>query len=262
MCSALLNQPRVFTGIPRFRIRTVSVTADSAATGYGALGRRLQVHPLDQNATYQVNSSQVSALRSARRRTTVLEINLVHGCDVLECGAGHCEIGDDGSASCRCDEGWTSPDACEQGDCLCSIQTCHSDCVSCVGAGPQDCVTCGKRKPFLRLDGSCQVSCAVGEYADESRTCHACNASCFSCSGPTSEDCVECSLVRGLPFWQEGKCVGECPAGSWANARRECVACDASCQTCSGPGSLACTSCLAHSCEQSWEFEVPLALIF
>ena len=63
-------------GIPKFRIRTVSVVPDSAATGYGSLGRRLAAGNPFANET--VNASAVAALAVARTRTTTMEINTVH----------------------------------------------------------------------------------------------------------------------------------------------------------------------------------------
>lgn len=219
-------------GIPKFRVRTVSVVEDSADTGYGQLGRRLQTAP---------------------RRTTTLEVNTVHPCDDLECGYGFCDVSDAGEAFCVCNEGWLTPDDCVQGDCICSKQDCHPDCLYCHHGkkGPFDCVSCGEAKPFFQADGSCGQACGVGRYTTVNQTCDDCHESCFSCSGPTADKCVECSLVRGAPFKHNGRCVSSCPDGFWTNSLRECVACDPSCQTCTGPGSLSCTSCYPHKCAES-----------
>ena len=72
-------------GIPRFRIRTVDIVPDSAATGHGALGRRLSTeggrrlsseggrrlgqsaHPLDGGVNYTMNASALAAFIGASR---------------------------------------------------------------------------------------------------------------------------------------------------------------------------------------------------
>ena len=221
-------------GIPKFRVRTKSVVADSAATGYGQLGRRLQSgDPL--------------------RKTITFELNTVHPCDDLECGNGECEVDDAGAAFCTCHEGWLTPGDCEQGDCMCSKQDCHPDCLYCHHGkkGPYDCVSCGSEKPFFQADGSCGQNCGLGKYTTPDQNCAECDSTCFSCSGPAEDQCVECSLVRGAPYMHNGRCVSDCPDGTWTNSLRECVACDPSCKTCSGPGSLACTSCTWHKCAES-----------
>ena len=246
-------------GIPRFRIRTVSVVPDSADTGFGALGRRLQAtHPLDANATYDVNHTALALLRATRTKTTTLEINTPHPCDDLQCGFGFCELSDAGDAYCVCERGWSSPSDCEEGDCKCSLQKCHADCLYCTGMQPTDCTACSERstKPFLQPDGSCGSVCAVGSFKNDSGACQPCTSvtgehTCMACSGPGDSDCTECSLARGLPYLDAGRCVGACPNGTWPNSRRECVPCDASCKTCDGPGSLSCLSCFPHKCATS-----------
>ena len=58
-------------GIPKFRVRTVSVVADTA----GSPGRRLGV---------------------GTKKTSTFELNTVHPCDDMECGRGECEVDDEG----------------------------------------------------------------------------------------------------------------------------------------------------------------------
>lgn len=43
---------------------------------------------------------------------------------------------------------------------------------------------------------------------------------------------------------EDGECVSECPDTAYLDHNGEnCIRCDATCITCTGPGDLTCTSC-------------------
>ena len=171
--------------------------------------------------------------------------------DGLRVGQEVCDDGNrvnfDGcNANCAIEDGFTcsgggpaSPDVCV---------TCHESCATCSGPSAMDCVTCAASFPFFDAPGSCLTSClSKGKYADISAVCQACSPDCGTCTGPASSDCVSCTSAR--PFLHSGTCVAECPiTGTFSGTDGSvptCVACDATCLTCSGAGSGDCLSCPA-----------------
>ena len=216
-------------GIPRFRVRRVTIVPDSEQTGYGTYGRRLQFHPMDGNISYKVNKSFFHKLQSSPTKTVILEINIAHPCDNLNCGiSGECRTDVEGRASCACEKGWLTPYSCDQGDCVCSVQECHHDCRLCSGTGPNDCTLCHPGQ-LLQMDNSCGTECGPNAFASAGK-CNSCNSLCLYCFGAMDNECTACSLTRGAPYLHLGQCVSECPPGTWTNAQRECIPCDASCR--------------------------------
>lgn len=69
--------------------------------------------------------------------------------------------------------------------------------------------------------------------------CAPCHESCETCTGSNSSQCIRCPSGR---FWNEGRCVGECPAHHYADYnQRECVECPPGCSECNAS---TCISCL------------------
>lgn len=123
---------------------------------------------------------------------------------------------------------------------------CHESCATCTGTLATDCVTCASSSPFLQPPGSCVASCTpLGKYAESNKQCTACDPTCGTCSGPTSSNCLTCT-GSATPFLSAGTCVAECADdefGATIGSGAVCTSCHASCQTCSGGGSMACLSC-------------------
>ena len=85
----------------------------------------------------------------------------------------------------------------------------------------------------------------------------ACFERCATCNGPSQNDCVSCN--SGFYKYLDTTCVGECPAGTFLDtSSQSCqgnssllllminyffIACDTTCQTCSGPLNTNCVSC-------------------
>ena len=84
----------------------------------------------------------------------------------------------------------------------------------------------------------------------------ACSGSCATCTGPNQNDCISCN--SGL-YLSINTCVDNCPSGTYLDtSSQSCqgnssllllminyffIACDTTCQTCSGSSNTDCTSC-------------------
>lgn len=69
--------------------------------------------------------------------------------------------------------------------------------------------------------------------------CLPCHESCDTCSGSNSSQCISCTAGH---YWNEGRCVHECPAHHYADGRyRECIECPPGCSECN---QTTCISCL------------------
>lgn len=110
-----------------------------------------------------------------------------------------------------------------------------SDCIgSCIG---------------VRYEGACVAACPALTFEVESSTCRPCDAGCNQeegCFGPGPHQCFSCAedsftvLSNNLT---RINCVGACPAGMYADERRQCHPCHAECEQCFGPSSTQCTHC-------------------
>ena len=123
------------------------------------------------------------------------------------------------------------------------------ECATCTGPDPSvDCQSCNSGYYFLAA-GQCASTCPIGWFPQSAtNTCEVCDVTCYSCSGPCALECLSCVS----PLWLVGaSCLASCPPGQFGaiqlDGTQVCFVCDASCLTCSGPGSTSCTSCLSTS---------------
>ena len=172
--------------------------------------------------------------------------------DGLRVGAEACDDGNrvsfDGcDANCAIEAGFTCSDGSASSADTCVA--CHASCATCTGPLAIDCATCAASFPFFNAPGSCLASCLpVGKYSDSSNVCQPCDPACGTCDGASSSDCVSCTSAS-TPFLSSGTCVAECPStgmfSGTVGAVATCIACDATCLSCSGAGSTDCLSCPA-----------------
>ncbi|XP_064005810.1 extracellular matrix organizing protein FRAS1 [Pogoniulus pusillus] len=114
---------------------------------------------------------------------------------------------------------------------------CHESCSSCWGAAENNCLSCKGTAQVLK-EGLCVASCGQGFYSKDG-ICRACDQFCATCY-PDQPRCLTCAPEKLL---HDGKCVSECPAGSFPSSNGRCRACHDSCSTCEGPLATHCTSC-------------------
>ncbi|KAJ6541936.1 insulin-like growth factor binding protein [Mycena capillaripes] len=180
------------------------------------------------------------------------------------------------SGICTCAPGFngTSCETCAPGFFGPTCQACPAGCQSCDEgiSGTGRCLTPPVTNPLslcnclngeCASDGSCTCNpgwitaangtacakCASGFFATSTGDCKVCELGCTSCADGTG-NCLTC----GDHFTQDQndatKCTTvpttaagvACPDGSFSNGTN-CVACSASCSTCSGPTSNDCTLC-------------------
>ena len=227
-------------GIPAARLRIVDVVADDASEG----GTRLRAR---SRRLRRLSGGEWSANGTHGASMATLEIVERGPCDGVECGAhGECVDG-----SCVCSAGWLSP----YNGAPCSRQSCFDNeyCSECSGPEDHQCTRCMGARPLLSTaDSTCVAACAASEYATADLRCAPCDSSCHACTGPGPSRCTSCRSFGGLSYLSSGRCEASCPQGTWADhAARSCHACVPSCQSCSGPGGDACTSCHPHPCSSS-----------
>ncbi|KAJ7494424.1 insulin-like growth factor binding protein [Mycena galericulata] len=180
------------------------------------------------------------------------------------------------SGTCTCAPGFngTSCETCSAGFFGPTCQACPAGCASCDEgiSGTGRCLTPPVANPLTACnclngecasDGTCACNpgwvtaangtacakCASGFFATSTGDCKVCQLGCTSCADGTG-DCLAC----GAHFTQDQndatKCTTvpttaagvACPDGSFSDGTN-CVACSASCDTCSGPTSNDCTLC-------------------
>ncbi|KCV68144.1 TKL protein kinase [Fonticula alba] len=113
-----------------------------------------------------------------------------------------------------------------------SCLPCHGSCGTCSGPGAGECLACPAGRAML--DGSCVGKCPSSHFEDAGQAagsvCRPCAASCASCAGPDADECTSC---HGIDLLFEGRCVDECPAGTFGcSASGRCDPCDARCAEC------------------------------
>ncbi|KPU75290.1 uncharacterized protein Dana_GF19273, isoform B [Drosophila ananassae] len=119
---------------------------------------------------------------------------------------------------------------------------CHSSCATCNGPTELDCITCRPSRYVWK--NKCLNSCPSGFFADKKRLeCMPCQEGCRSCT--SNGICSEC-----LENWTlaKDKCIvpgsEACSESEFLSQSKDhCLACDASCESCSGPSETNCTSC-------------------
>ncbi|KAJ7778743.1 insulin-like growth factor binding protein [Mycena maculata] len=180
------------------------------------------------------------------------------------------------SGTCTCAPGFngTSCETCSEGFFGPTCQSCPAGCSLCDQgiSGTGRCLTPPVTNPLTTCncingecasDGTCACNpgwvtaangtacakCASGFFATTTGDCKVCELGCTSCADGTG-NCLTC----GPNFTQDQndatKCTtvatsaggAACPAGSFGDGT-SCVACSASCETCSGATSNDCTGC-------------------
>ncbi|EAU81977.1 FRAS1 protein [Coprinopsis cinerea okayama7 len=133
-------------------------------------------------------------------------------------------------------------------------QLCDRSCGRCFGPSSTNCLTCAAGT--FMFEGRCVSAdsngiCAGsnGRIADALKgVCEACPSKCSSCSipgfnGATPVSQVRCTQCLPGSVLHEGRCLDNCPAGTFVGADGfTCTACSSSCTTCSGSADF-CTSC-------------------
>lgn len=132
---------------------------------------------------------------------------------------------------------------------------CHSACRRCSGPSDVQCVDPTPRSPFVEADCSpgatrmgnrCARSCSAGSFALPGGQCADCtNYDCEMCDAADPTRCLTC---KPLPWIRsvlkpDGQCHERCASGEFLASTGLCTACDATCASCDGPGSRACTGC-------------------
>ncbi|KCV68145.1 TKL protein kinase [Fonticula alba] len=132
-----------------------------------------------------------------------------------------------------------------------SCLPCHATCAACSGPGETECTVCPADRALLA--GTCLSACPAGYHrapaggGAPSDRCLACDSSCRECSGTGSSECTSC---HGIDLLLEGRCVDECPAGTFGcSASGRCDPCDARCAECTLAANLG-DRCTAdcHTC--------------
>ncbi|TFK34913.1 insulin-like growth factor binding protein [Crucibulum laeve] len=196
-------------------------------------------------------------------------------CQVCQFGCSECA---DTSGSCTsCKKGFTRnssdqskcdalPPASSDGE-ACPSNTfgdginctaCSSSCATCKGPTSNDCTACATGSYMFNgscvgadSDGVCVGS--GGFIADNVRQqCSTCGAKCTQCELPgfsagTRISQVQCTKCIPGSVLSQGKCVESCPIGTFVSPQDNltCIACDSSCNTCSGSADF-CLTCSSN----------------
>jgi hypothetical protein len=179
---------------------------------------------------------------------TSVACNATHDAQCRPCAAG-CEACSDSTRCLSCNEStalWngTCSSLCpagqfpEAGRCV----PCHSNCLSCVGAGEHSCTACRGLSPLSDLaGGTCLQLCQPGHYnrsvGGGEFSCAPCHGNCSECYGPDAHQCLACPPA--LQFLSDGFCLSACPSGTWA-AETTCTPCGLGCLVCDSERCLEC----------------------
>ncbi|XP_065170470.1 furin-like protease 2 isoform X2 [Atheta coriaria] len=148
----------------------------------------------------------------------------------MTCSPGHVRVVDLDICMQQCPEGYFEDFA----DKTCT--PCQPNCASCQDR-PDHCTSCDHH--LLLYHNKCLASCLSNTYETDDYSCLPCHESCDTCSGSNSSQCISCTAGH---YWNEGRCVHECPAHHYADGRyRECIECPPGCSECN---QTTCISCL------------------
>ncbi|EAS02591.2 zinc finger lsd1 subclass family protein (macronuclear) [Tetrahymena thermophila SB210] len=122
---------------------------------------------------------------------------------------------------------------------------CDSSCYSCDGTQPFNCLSCELPRYYQVSQRQCVTQCNSNQYKnDQSFKCLDCDSSCATCSGGSSTDCTSCQGNLFLDKLSK-KCVANCPFGYFQNKQNnECNLCNDICESCFGPNTDNCKSCV------------------
>ena len=125
---------------------------------------------------------------------------------------------------------------------------CHSSCTECSGAGPKNCTVCGQDKVytifilFLLLNTNLISSIYIFIYL----FINFINLSIYL----SIHQSINVSIYLSMKILEEGYCTG-CEPGYYLTLTEhspQCVQCDSTCGTCSGPARSQCTDCTGTVC--------------
>nr|CAD7204227.1 unnamed protein product [Timema douglasi] len=122
-------------------------------------------------------------------------------------------------------------------------EACHASCDQCSGPNETHCVSC--RAGRFSLNSTCVDACPDGYYADKKRKeCLKCAPGCSLCA--SGGVCLQCADQWVLN--RKNKCLPKdshlCSSGQyWEDS--QCLPCHPSCDSCEGPTSSDCLSCLS-----------------
>ena len=125
---------------------------------------------------------------------------------------------------------------------------CHYTCATCTySMDPSTCTSC--ISGYSLTSGQCNPSpalpatCATNRYKNSDGTCTNCRTNCLSCSKFTGF-CVTCSALNKIdPI---GNCISNCATNQYPqtiSGKNYCFNCHLSCQQCTGPSKLECSTC-------------------
>ncbi|KAL1508965.1 hypothetical protein ABEB36_003778 [Hypothenemus hampei] len=148
----------------------------------------------------------------------------------LACAPGHVRVVDLDICLQQCPEGYFENFI----DKTCI--PCQPNCAGCQDR-PDHCTSCDHH--LLLYQNKCLAACPSNTFETDDYRCAPCHESCETCTGSNSSQCINCPIGA---FWNEGRCVSECPAHHYADYnQRECVECPPGCSECNAS---TCISCL------------------
>ncbi|EAR95046.2 TNFR/NGFR cysteine-rich region family protein (macronuclear) [Tetrahymena thermophila SB210] len=122
---------------------------------------------------------------------------------------------------------------------------CNSNCKTCNSPG-NICTSCYSPNFLNPGNGlTCLATCPVSYWPSTSdQICKTCDQSCYTCISPGgANNCTSCS---GSLYLYNSQCISQCPIGTYSSTvtnNNQCLPCNSSCKTCSGPNSTDCLSC-------------------
>ncbi|KAF7337625.1 Extracellular matrix protein FRAS1 [Mycena sanguinolenta] len=232
------------------------------AVSFGSNGRVIMWDPVPDTSQLPVGNTGAMSLLDMQSST----------CSPPCASSGTCSA----SGTCTCASGFngTSCETCAAGFFGPQCQACPAGCSSCDEgiSGTGRCLTPPVANPLTACnclngecasDGSCTcnpgwttaangtacAACANGFFLSSTGDCKVCELGCSSCAAGTG-NCLTCAPNFTQDQNDATKCTAvptsaggvPCPDGSFSDGT-SCVACSASCQTCSGPTSNDCTLC-------------------
>lgn len=154
-----------------------------------------------------------------------------------------------------------------------TCEACAQDCLTCNNCGTDKCTSCVEGKILVNGECICDASCLTcdGITARDCTSCpehkvvvdgecQECDTSCAECSNPTATGCIECT--EGYKVAANGTCISACDFDRCLECNEngsqciscqdpkilfngDCVSCDPSCKTCSGPENYQCLDCVS-----------------
>ncbi|KAJ6520275.1 insulin-like growth factor binding protein [Mycena sanguinolenta] len=268
----LYSGQAAFSSIPTAPVSNGStpLTAESLAmstsvwmaVSFGSNGRVIMWDPVPDTSQLPVGSKGAMSLLDMQSSTCSPPCASSGTCSAA--GTCTCAPGFNGTACETCAAGFFGP----------QCQACPAGCPSCDEgiSGTGRCLTPPVANPLTAcncLNGECAsggsctcnsgwttaangtacAACASGFFLTSTGDCKVCELGCSSCAAGTG-NCLTCAPNFTQDQNDATKCTAvptsaagvTCPDGSFGDGT-SCVACSASCQTCSGPTSNDCTLC-------------------